>query len=93
MDSSFESEHWQKKGREVKREEKRAKFNDAKILRLEDMFPDLCQPKLEKKTEKKHSFERKGNLFEPFYITNLLILKFKDAVSSVGSKRVAYPFY
>jgi hypothetical protein len=43
MDSSFGSEH---KRREEKREKERAKFNDAKILRFEDLYPDLHQPKV-----------------------------------------------
>jgi hypothetical protein len=50
MDSSFRSEHDSR--REVKREEARAKFNDAQILRFENMFPHFHQPKLEKKKKK-----------------------------------------
>jgi hypothetical protein len=50
MNSSFGSER--DRWREVKREEARAKFNDAQILCFEDMFSHLHQPKLEKKKKK-----------------------------------------
>ena len=83
MNSSFGSER--DRWREVKREEARAKFNDAQILRFEDMFSHLHQPKLEKKKKKNIVWKEKVIYYNYLiiiyynylliYIKNLLIFK------------------